>query len=80
MEANNKGEFKGSCNMTACQKPDSAVYFNHSTRKYYCSACAKRLNNDPFNKEDALRMWGHDLCTLRIMDGCNVKSNNKKDE
>lgn len=67
IETNNateeKGEFNGKCNITSCQKPNSATWFNHSTRKYYCSSCAHRLNNDEYNKRDALRMFGHELCT-----------------
>lgn len=59
-----KGNYNEECNITSCQKPNSAVWFNHSTRKYYCESCAKRLNNDYFNKIDAQRMFGHDLCTL----------------
>ena len=58
-----KGEFSEECNITSCQKPKSAYYFNHSTRKYYCEECAKRLNNDPYNKKDSERLFGHDLCT-----------------
>jgi hypothetical protein len=60
-----KGHYGGSCNVTACQLPNSAVWFNHGTRKYYCETCAYVLNNDKFNKADAARMYGHDLCTLR---------------
>jgi len=62
-EAKNKGELNGSCNITSCQKPNSATWYNHGTRKYYCKSCAMRLNNDEFNKRDAMRMFGHDLCT-----------------
>jgi len=58
-----KGELNKECNITSCQKPNSATWYNHSTRKYYCKSCAMRLNNDPFNKADAERMYGHDLCT-----------------
>lgn len=61
-----KGTRGGNCNITSCQKPNSAFWFNHSTRKYYCESCAKRLNNDEFNKRDAMRMFGHDLCTLSL--------------
>jgi len=48
-----KGEYNQECNITACQKPNSAIWFNHSTRKYYCPSCARRLNFDPFNARDA---------------------------
>ena len=67
--ASDKGEKGGSCNRTACQKPaeedpDGIRWFNHSTRKYYCRACAWDLKEDRFNKADAQRIWGHNLCTL----------------
>ena len=58
-----KGKFGGSCNVTACQLPNSATWFNHSTRKYYCAGCAEWLNNDKFNRADAERLFGHPLCT-----------------
>jgi hypothetical protein len=61
--ADDKGVLNGKCNITSCQKPNSATWFNHSTRKHYCPSCARRLNNDEFNKRDAMRMFGHDLCT-----------------
>lgn len=57
-----KGDYAGSCNRTACQRP-GASWFNHSTRRYYCVDCAWELNNDPFNKRDAQQLYGHDLCT-----------------
>jgi hypothetical protein len=43
---------------------DGIRWYNHSTRKYYCAGCAWELNEDRFNKADAARIWGHDLCTL----------------
>ncbi len=58
-----KGKKHGNCNITACQKPNSAVWYNHGTSKWYCEECAKWLNEDRFNKADAMRMFGHDLCT-----------------
>jgi hypothetical protein len=58
-----KGIKNGNCNRTACQSPKNVEWYNHSTRKYYCSKCANILNNDRFNKADAQRIWGHDLCT-----------------
>lgn len=64
--AQDKGEFNGSCNITACQKPNSATWFNHSTQKYYCKECAHRLNTDECNKRDAQRLFGHELCTERL--------------
>lgn len=55
-----KGQYKGNCNRTACQKPN-AIWYNHSTRKYYCEECAITLNR--YNRQDAMEMFGHDLCT-----------------
>jgi len=58
-----KGKKHGNCNRTACQKENSAVWYNHGTSKWYCEECAKWLNEDRFNKADAMSMFGHDLCT-----------------
>ena len=57
-----KGHFNGSCNRYRCQQP-GATWYNHSTRKYYCRACADWLNFDKFNFADAQRMFGHNLLT-----------------
>jgi hypothetical protein len=56
-----KGTENGNCNRTACQKP-GATWFNHSTLKFYCPACASLLNEA--NRVDAMKHFGHDLCTL----------------
>jgi hypothetical protein len=61
--AADKGHYGGSCNITRCQRPDSAFWYNHSTRAYYCRSCAHDLNYDHFNRKDAMEMWGHFLCT-----------------
>jgi hypothetical protein len=58
-----KGELNGTCNITACKTGIKATWYNHSTRKHYCPECANRLNTDPFNYRDAMRMFGHVLCT-----------------
>ena len=55
-----KGQYAGSCNRTACQKPN-AVYYNHSTRLYYCGECAILLNNA---NPESLKIHGNKLCTL----------------
>lgn len=57
---NSKGKLNGSCNRSACQKP-GAEWYHMDTKKYYCKSCADMLNNDPFNKEDALRIYGGPL-------------------
>lgn len=56
-----KGSYGGSCNFTTCQRPNSATWFHLDTKKYYCKACANMLNNDPFNKANALRIYGGPL-------------------
>lgn len=57
-----KGVYMGNCNRSACFRP-GADWYNHGTSKYYCQSCAFMLNDDPFNKRDAMAMYGHDLCT-----------------
>ena len=54
------GSYLGLCNRTACRAP-KANWYNHSTRKYYCFDCAIMLNRENFI--DAMRLFGHDLCT-----------------
>lgn len=60
-----KGDYKDTCNITRCDK-DNAIYYNHSTRMYYCEHCANRLNMDKFNSKEALQLFGHDLLTLGL--------------
>ena len=58
-----KGVKGGDCNVTQCQEPDSAFYFNKSTRKYYCQHCAIEINK--VNKRDCMELHGvPDLCEL----------------
>lgn len=38
-----KGTFKGRCNVTACQRPNSAYYFNRVMRAHYCWSCAREI-------------------------------------
>ena len=59
----NKGQFNGTCNLTACTTRQPATWYNHGSRAYYCPSCAKRLSEDPFNRVDAMRLFGHSLCT-----------------
>lgn len=39
-----KGERNGFCNRSNCLSPDSVVWFNSNTQKYYCPACASTIN------------------------------------
>jgi hypothetical protein len=45
-ETKGKGEKNGICNRTACDNP-RAIHFNRITQKYYCTPCARRLNEVP---------------------------------
>lgn len=55
-----KGKHGGSCNRSACQAP-GAMFYNKSTRAYYCYACAKAIN--AVNRDDCMRLYGvPDLC------------------
>ena len=55
-----KGQFNGVCNRTACSNT-GAVYYNLSTKKYYCPTCAELINKA--NKADTMRLFGvFDLC------------------
>ena len=56
-----KGLFGGECNRTACTV-FGAVWYNHSTRAYYCQQCAHLINE--VNSKDAQRLYGHNLCTM----------------
>jgi len=67
-----KGEYNQECNRTACNN-SAAVYYNHSTEKYYCKSCAMEINF--WNKSDAMRLFGHDLCT-KIEDNSKPSNNN----
>jgi len=58
-----KGLKNGSCNVTACQEP-GAIYFNKSTKKYYCRNCADAINW-PGGREDCMALYGVPLlCEL----------------
>lgn len=38
-----KGKQGLNCNVTACQKPNSAHYYNTVMRAWYCRDCAERI-------------------------------------
>lgn len=54
-----KGIKNGNCNVTACQKPN-AIYFNKSTRKYYCKECADAINWEG-GRLDTFKLYGKPL-------------------
>lgn len=62
-ERKDKGEAGGSCNVTACQRPNSAFYYNHSTQRHYCVSCARKIN-DANRRDSYVINLGHDLLTL----------------
>jgi ribosomal protein L40E len=43
-----KGEKHGVCNRGVCENPN-ALWFNKSTRKYYCQPCALKIMSWPEN-------------------------------
>jgi hypothetical protein len=57
-----KGVKGGSCNVTACQLPDSAHWFNHSTLRWYCEVCATELNRVNWDFPQMFDVK-HQLCT-----------------
>lgn len=61
-EKQDKGEFKGSCNRSACQQP-GALWYNFGTQRYYCEACARLINEA--NRADSIRLFGHAFCLPR---------------
>ena len=67
-----KGKKNGNCNRTDCQKP-GATWYNHSTRMWYCGDCALWLNSDGYNRNEAMNLWGHHLCT-HIDDPITIKA------
>jgi hypothetical protein len=69
-----KGLKGGSCNRTACQAP-GAMWFNHSTRAYYCQWCA-RLINESCRNDDYVKGLGHDLLTLDLPEGSHPTASN----
>lgn len=60
-----KGAKNGLCNRMVCLSPTDVIWFNHSTRMYYCTKCATLLNNV---NDDLEADYGHPLCTR--MDEC----------
>lgn len=58
-----KGGFNGLCNRKACNN-DNAVFYNYSTKMYYCVSCARLIND--MNRLDAMRLFGHELC-IRVI-------------
>jgi hypothetical protein len=66
-----KGKYKGNCNREVCQKP-GAIWYNHSTRMYYCIDCARDINEATY--PESMRLYGHELCTLQEEKGSILMS------
>lgn len=57
-----KGVYNGNCNREACQAA-KAVWYNHSTRKYYCHDCALYINRYRPSNDEYLSSLPHLLLT-----------------
>lgn len=51
-----KGVHGGNCNVSSCQKPN-ALYFNKSTKAYYCKECAEEINWVG-GRADVMKLYG----------------------
>lgn len=58
-----KGQKGLNCNRMCCQRPN-AVYFNHSTRAYYCRPCAEDINRLCAGDSYVVEHLKHPLLTL----------------
>jgi hypothetical protein len=57
-----KGSYNNECYRSSCVNI-RAIFYNKSTRMYYCSSCAKLINDA--NKADSMRLYGTPfLCEL----------------
>jgi hypothetical protein len=54
-----KGKYQQECNRTACSN-GNAIWYNLSTRAYYCQQCAETINGQ--NAKDSQRLFGSALC------------------
>ena len=65
--APDKGNQNGSCNVTACQKPNSAEFYNNVMHKWYCYDCACEI--EYFARKDNMSFYpalkGHTDGALR---------------
>lgn len=58
MADKSKGDYNQECNRKACSNKN-AVFYNHSTLKYYCGSCSVSINE--YAREFELTN-GHKLC------------------
>lgn len=57
----NKGQLDGTCYRTICDNTP-ALYWNKSTKKHYCVACAEMINDAI--RGEAYALYGAELCQL----------------
>jgi len=50
-----KGKEGENCNVTACQEPESAFYYNKVMHAYYCEHCARDIER--FAQMDGLSLF-----------------------
>ena len=66
-----KGTEGGACNVTRCQRPNSAIWYNHGSYAWYCESCRHEIEFDPVNKRDWDLNWeprkGHPQFETREM-------------
>jgi hypothetical protein len=53
------------CNVTACQKPLAARWWNLSTCAFYCPECAAKINKAPGTADDCMRLFGIPVLLIR---------------
>lgn len=56
-----KGRWNLLCNRTQCLRTP-ATWYNRGSHAFYCADCARELNDDPFNRRDAEKLFGGPLC------------------
>lgn len=44
-DSDDKGQEGGSCNVNACQLPDSAHYYHTAMNAFYCYHCARQIQD-----------------------------------
>lgn len=50
-----KGDMNGECNVTSCKSP-YAIHFNRITERWYCTRCARKLNEND-TPDDPICDW-----------------------
>lgn len=50
-----KGDYQDTCYRTACNAKQNVIFYNTSTKKYYCPSCAKKINAGNNNQPICIR-------------------------